>query len=89
MEAMATALPVVVSDLACFRDFITPGRDGLIFDHRVPAPGLALGEVLGQALTDPDFALQLGRNAAARAQDFELEKVARRYLRMFECVMAS
>ena len=89
LEAMATALPVVVSDLKCFRDFIVPGRDALIFDHRAPAPGLALGELLGQTLTDSHFALQLGRNAADRAQDFELQKIARRYIGFFEEIARS
>ncbi len=86
LEAMATALPVVVSDLACFRDFIVPGRDGLIFDHRAPAPESALKIPLRQILTEPEFALRLGQNAADRAQDFELKKIARRYIGFFEAV---
>lgn len=89
LEAMATALPVVVSDLACFKDFIVPGRNGLIFDHRAPKPALALAELLGQALLDSDFALQLGRNAATRARDFELEEVALRYIEFFEEIARS
>ena len=89
LEAMATGLPVVVSDLACFRDFIEAGRDGLVFDHRARAPETALGELMGQILADPDFALQLGRNAADKAQDFELEKIARRYIGFFEEIARS
>lgn len=84
LEAMATAVPVIVSDLACFRDFIAPGHDGLIFDHRAPAPALALAELLAQILSDPEFAFQLGRNAVGRAQEFELDRIARRYVAFFE-----
>ena len=89
LEAMATALPVVVSNLACFGDFIVPGRDGLIFDHRTPVPALALAEVLEHALSDSGVASRLGRNAANRAQDFGLERIARRYLDFFEEIARS
>lgn len=34
LEAMACGTVPVVSDLACFRDFITSGLNGLVFDHR-------------------------------------------------------
>lgn len=86
LEAMATALPVVVSDLACFRDFVTHDVDGVTFDHRAPAPEVALAEALGRILSNPGLAARLGQGASARAQDFELEKVARRYVALFEDV---
>lgn len=87
LEAMATGLPVVVSDLACFRDIIESGRDGLIFDHRAAEPGLALEKSLTQILGDPDLAIQLGKNAADKAKEFEMEKIAQDYLQMFESVL--
>lgn len=34
LEAMACGAVPVVSCLACFRDFIKPGRNGEVFDHR-------------------------------------------------------
>lgn len=34
LEAMAWGAVPVVSDLACFKDFIADGKNGLIFDHR-------------------------------------------------------
>jgi glycosyltransferase involved in cell wall biosynthesis len=34
LEAMACGAVPVVSSLACFRDFIKPGRNGEVFDHR-------------------------------------------------------
>jgi glycosyltransferase involved in cell wall biosynthesis len=86
LEAMATGLPVVVSDLACFRDFLEPGREGLVFDHRAEDAELRLAESLVQVLASPRLASRLGESAAARAQEFELEKIAKRYLDMFDTV---
>ena len=87
LEAMAAGLPVVVSDLACFRDYIEPGHNGLIFDHRAAESRLALGMLLGQTLADEDFAIQLGRNAAKKANEFALKTVAQRYLEMFSVIL--
>ena len=46
LEAMAHGCVPVVSSLACFRDFVTPGENGLAFDHRDPAAVDLLGESL-------------------------------------------
>ncbi len=46
LEAMAWGCIPLVSDLACFRDFIRPGENGLVFDHRAPAPVAALARAL-------------------------------------------
>ncbi len=46
LEAMAWGAVPVVSGLACFRDFVTEGRNGFFFDH---TSGLAAG-ALGGAL---------------------------------------
>jgi len=87
LEAMATGLPVVVSDLKCFGDYLVPGENGLAFDHRGPAPERALAAALAQVLRDPQTALRLGRSAAERARDFDLDAVANRYLDLFAQVL--
>lgn len=84
LEAMATGLPVIVSDLACFRDFLEPGRDGLVFDHRAQDPDLRLAECLVQVFSGTELAYKLADGALARAREFELGKVAKRYLVLFE-----
>lgn len=86
LEAMATGLPVVISDLGCFRDFMEPDREGLVFDHRAEDAEYRLAESLVQVLADPDLASQLGESAAAKAKEFELDKIAKRYLEMFDTV---
>jgi glycosyltransferase involved in cell wall biosynthesis len=87
LEAMATGLPVVVSDLACFRDFISPDHDGLIFNHRTATPDLALAERLAQVLGDSTGALALGSAAADTAHRFDLRNIAQNYLSFFESVV--
>jgi glycosyltransferase involved in cell wall biosynthesis len=88
LEAMATALPVVVSDLDCFRDFVTHGKEGLVFDHRAEDAAARLCEALFALAARPAEALAMGRAAQARAREYELETVAARYIGFFEQVRA-
>lgn len=49
LEAMAFGAVPVVSDLACFRDFIADGCNGAVFDHRSPEPAAALAGAIERA----------------------------------------
>jgi Glycosyltransferase len=49
LEAMAWGAVPVVSDLACFRDFIEPGANGFSFNHRGEGATHALARALEQA----------------------------------------
>jgi len=61
-EAMAAGAVPVVSQLACFTDFVRDGENGLAFDHRAPDASARLAAALIRLLRDP--ALR-GRYAAA------------------------
>lgn len=87
LEAMATGLPTVVSGLACFRDFLTDGATGLVFDHRAADPVDELAAKLGQLLDAPAERLEMGTRAAARAAEFSYPAVADRYLADFARMM--
>lgn len=83
LEAMATGLPVVVSALKCFRDFVTPETNGLVFDHRDADPVSRLTECF-KTLTENDaLAEALGGHAATTARAFGYEQVADLYLADF------
>jgi glycosyltransferase involved in cell wall biosynthesis len=84
LEAMACGLPAVVSDLACFRDYLAPGENGLVFDHRAADPAATLADALGRLLDDPDGRRALGRVAAETAARYSYPAVAAQYLREFE-----
>lgn len=50
LEAMSHGTPPVVSNLACFQDFVQPGQNGFVFDHRAVDPAAALVDALQQAM---------------------------------------
>jgi glycosyltransferase involved in cell wall biosynthesis len=83
LEAMATGLPPVVSDLACFRDFITHEDTGLVFDHRAADAATRLADNLGRLLADAGRRTALGTRAAARAATLTYDAVATLYLEDF------
>lgn len=87
LEAMATGLPPIVSDLACFRQFMIDGTTGAIFDHRCADPAGALAERLAAMLADPEATARMGRAAAERAGEFSYASVAEQHLRDFEAII--
>jgi glycosyltransferase involved in cell wall biosynthesis len=80
LEAMATGLPVVVSDLDCFKDFVDHEKTGLIFDHRAVNPDQKLASALERLISDDNFTHRIALKGAERAKDFSYEKVADLYL---------
>lgn len=84
LEAMSTGLVPIVSNLACFHDFVENGVTGVIFDHRAPEPASRLAEALVALLKEPALTNKIGENAAQRAQAFGKERIAAEHLRDFE-----
>jgi len=89
LEAMATGLPVIVSDLPCFRDFVLPEVNALVFDHRASDPAGALAASLKRLLASPARGEKLGVAAAETASRFGYPEVADMYLRDFTALMAT
>ncbi len=87
LEAMSHGCAVIVSDLACFRDFIIDGETGFVFDHNAVDPAASLAAVLHAAVADP---LRLARIAEAgrqKSEEFSLARVADRFLADFNAVI--
>lgn len=87
LEAMAAGCRVLVSDLACFRDYLDPGRNGLVFDHRhdrVAALARALAAMAGE--TDMRA---MRRAAVATAGGFGVETIAGRLLDDFASLLGT
>ncbi|HWA86225.1 MAG TPA: glycosyltransferase family 4 protein [Opitutus sp.] len=77
LEAMAWGAVPIVSELACFRDFVTTQRNGVVFDHlRRPVPALA--EALEQAARPESRAL--GERAVAVRETHSTPAVAKLFL---------
>jgi glycosyltransferase involved in cell wall biosynthesis len=84
LEAMAEGCAPFVSNLACFRDYIADGVNGFVFDHRAGAPEKALADRLAVVLQLGPAALEkIGEAARAKAAEFEVANVARRYIEDF------
>ncbi len=87
LEAMATGLVPVVSDLPCFRDFIEHGRTGYVFDHRGGRAAHNLADAL-KGLIDSPQALQMRVSAVEKAQQFSFERIARRFVDDFRQLLS-
>ena len=71
-EAMAAGAVPIVSDLACFRDFVRPGSNGLTFDHTAADAAGQLADALARLLRNPAerTALATAAQADVRRYDF-------------------
>lgn len=84
LEAMACGCPALVSDLGCFRDFLTENVDGFVFDHRTAEPARALADKITELLRAPEKLAAAGAAAQRKAEDFTVERVASLYLADFQ-----
>jgi len=83
LEGMARGLPVVVSNLEVFKEYLEEGRNGWTFNHRESAVE-NLAAVLGSALT-ADLRT-MGQEARRTAERFSVQNVASMYLEAFKDV---
>jgi glycosyltransferase involved in cell wall biosynthesis len=87
-EAMAAGAAPVVSDLACFREMITPEEDGLIFDHRAADAAVRLTDTLERLLRDTALRHRLGAAAQAGVRRYAYPNFADRLLEDFSTLVA-
>ncbi len=80
VEAMACGVPVIVSGLECFNEFMIPETTGLVFDHRVPEPHVPLASQIGRLLYDKPLARSIAQAGAKRAEQFSYKSIASRYI---------
>ncbi len=87
LEAMAAHCAVVVSDLACFDDFLRDGANGLKFDHRGANPAQALAEKLRSLTGDPARLRALSDAGLETAREFRTDIIADRMLADFRALL--
>jgi len=86
MQAMACALPVVVTDVGGMRDAVTPDETGLMV---APRDAPALASAIARLLDGPELARALGERAHAKAHaEFGLDRMLDRMQAVFERAMA-
>lgn len=89
LEAMAHGCAPIVSNLPCFRDYITEGVTGFVFDQRGAEPEKSLAVRLADLLASGrEEIMQVGERARAKAAEFGVETVAQRYLEDFASLLA-
>jgi len=84
LEAMACGTVPIVSDLACFRDFITPGVNGQVFNHRAADPPARLAEAILTLASDPERRMSMAKAALAVRQSHHPVTIAAEFLHCFE-----
>jgi sugar transferase (PEP-CTERM/EpsH1 system associated) len=81
LEAMATGLPVVATDVGGNREVVADGRTGLLVPARSHA---ALAEAILQLVRNPERTRRLGAAARRRVEEeFDLRRVVARYEQLY------
>ncbi len=85
LEAMACGKPVVASNIEGYREVVTDGENGLLFN---PKRVDELAEKVSLILKDGEFAKILGERARKRAEEYSWKRIAKRieeyYLELLE-----
>ena len=85
LEAMASGLPVVTTDIYGNRELVQDGVEGLL----VPAGSTeAVGTALERLAADPGLARAMGQRARGKAEAFSWRKVAAAYLALSQSALA-
>lgn len=71
VEAMAAGAVPVVSQLACFTDFVQDGTNGLVFDHRASDAASRLAAALVSLLRDPEMRGRFATAARTTARNYD------------------
>lgn len=85
LEAMASGLPIVASDVPGTRELVDSGVNGALF----PAGDTnALAAALVELASEPGLRLRYGAASWSRAQQYDWRQVAMAYQNLFELVVA-
>ena len=80
LEAMALGIPTIVSDLDCFKDFITDRVSGLIFDHRADDAVEQLSKCFEYVMSESKHYQDLSSNGVLASASFNVNQKAEEYL---------
>jgi glycosyltransferase involved in cell wall biosynthesis len=83
LEAMSWGCVPIVSDLPCFRDFVTHGTNGLIFDHRGKEAPVRLAELISQLAGSPGQLQKLALRTLDVRRTHSPQRVSRSFVEAF------
>ena len=88
LEAMACGVVPVVSDIAAFREYLEPGANGVVFDHRSKHAVENLAAALKDLVLHAGKRAQLAAAAVETSGRFSTSAIADKYLQLFEKVVS-
>ena len=80
LEALAAGLPVVASDIAVFRSFLTHDADAVLTEAANPA---SLAEGMARVRDDPDLVQRLRATGAATARRYSWTASAHQHIKIY------
>jgi len=84
LEAMSWGCVPIVSDLLCFKDFITHGKNGLVFDHRSNDAISHIANLVNSLESDSGYATKLAAEALHVRETHSISNIAGMFIRQFE-----
>jgi UDP-glucose:(heptosyl)LPS alpha-1,3-glucosyltransferase len=84
VEAMASGLPVLASPVGGIEDYLRDGQNGFHIQH----DPTEIAAKLDRLLCDPELHARVRKAGLATAQDYSWQKIARKYLVMFDELIA-
>ncbi|MBI2909972.1 MAG: glycosyltransferase family 4 protein [Chloroflexi bacterium] len=84
LEAMASARPIVASDIEGYAGVVTHGSEGLLVP---PKDEKALAMALGHLLADKELRQRMGARGREKAQEYSWERVSRRVANYYEGIL--
>lgn len=87
LEAMAHGCGVIVSDLACFREFIRDTETGFIFDHCTQANTELLGDKLDNIVSNQTLLARVAAAGYEKSKEYSAERVVGQFLKDFESLI--
>jgi glycosyltransferase involved in cell wall biosynthesis len=81
LEAMASGIPVIASDIPSFRETISNGIDGILFKS---GDVDALTNEVVNLYQNPNLRKELSRNAIKKAKSYSWENIADKYIALYK-----
>jgi len=87
LEAMTHGCAVLVSNLACFSDFIRDGETGFVFNHRSNFPVESLREKIDHIIRDEALLAGVAEAGQHKSEEYSLSRVADRFIADFSSLI--
>ena len=84
LEAMANGAVPIVSNLECFRDYIEPFKNGIIFNHKASDPVLELAQAIISLTSRPEHLSTMAASARLSTIRHHPKNVAHEFLQCFD-----